>query len=150
MLPLGMSYSDESTASLGLKIAMTWKSFIAQIEDVSPGEAISYGCTFHAEKPMKIAMVTCGYADGYRRTYSNKSKVIVNGNKVPVLGRIAMDYMLIDVTSLPEVKVGDSVILLGSDGKLTVSAQELSCFGESVSGEVTCAISKRVPRIYNK
>ena len=148
MFPLGMSYSDESVASLGLKIAMTWKSFVAQIEDVSPGEAISYGCTFRTEKPMKIAMVTCGYADGYRRSYSNKSKVIINGKKVSVLGRIAMDYMLIDISNVPDVKVGDSVILLGSDGTLTVSAQELSAFGESVSGEVTCAISARVPRIY--
>jgi alanine racemase len=147
MLPMGMSFTDENADMLGLIPALTWVSFITQIEDLPAGEAVSYSCIFRAEKDMRIAMVSCGYADGYRRAYSNKTQVLVGGKKVRVLGRIAMDYMLIDVTDV-EVKVGQPVILLGSDGVNRVTAQDLMQFGESVSGEVTCVISPRVRRIY--
>ena len=148
MLPMGMSYTDESVRELGLCPALTWISFLTQIEKIEPGEAVSYGCTFRADKPMKIGIVTCGYADGYRRVYSNKSSVLIAGKKVRTIGRIAMDYTVIDLTDVPEAELGMPVIMLGSDGIHTVTAQELSCFGESVSGEVTCVISSRVPRVY--
>ena len=147
MMPMGMSFSDENADELGLIPAMTWVSWITQIENLPAGEAVSYSCIFRAEHDMRIAMVSCGYADGYRRAYSNKTQVIVGGKKVRVLGRIAMDYMLIDVTDV-DVTVGSPVILLGSDGTNRVSAQDLMQYGESVSGEVTCAISPRVRRIY--
>lgn len=147
MMPMGMSFSDENVRQLGLIPAMTWVSWITQIEHLPAGEAVSYSCTFRAEKDMRIAMVSCGYADGYRRAYSNRSHVLVGGKKVRVLGRIAMDYMLIDITDV-KASLGDPVILLGTDGVNTVSAQELSQFGESVSGEVTCVISPRVRRLY--
>lgn len=148
MLPLGMSYSDESVAQLGLIPAMTWISYVVQIEDVKAGEPISYGCTYHAARDMKIGVVTCGYADGYRRVYSNKSYVLVNGRKIPVVGRVAMDYLMVDLTDVGDIQIGQQVILLGSDGYNSVTAQELSRHGESVSGEVTCVVSKRVPRVY--
>jgi alanine racemase len=148
MLPMGMSYTDESVNSLGLKPAIKWVSFVSQIENVDAGEPISYGCTYRAERNMKIGIVTCGYADGYRRVYSNKSYVLAGGKKVPVVGRIAMDYTMIDLTDLEDARVGMEVILLGSDRKNSVTALELSRHGESVSGEVTCVISDRVPRIY--
>jgi len=148
MLPMGMSYSDESVLECGLTPAMKWVSFVAQIEEVSQGEPISYGCTYYADRPMKIGIVTCGYADGYRRVYSNKSHVLVGGKKVPVIGRVAMDYLMIDLTDIAAPTVGMEVILLGSDGINCVTALELSQYGESVSGEVTCAISERVPRLY--
>lgn len=150
MLPMGMSYSDESVKELGLKPAAQWVSYIAQIKSVPKGEAVSYGCTFRAERDMKAALVSCGYADGYRRVYSNQTRVLIKGQAVPVIGRIAMDYMLVDVTDVPEPAVSDPVILLGSDGKNLISAQQLAQFGQSVSGEVTCVISNRVVRIYQK
>lgn len=148
MLPMGMSYTDESVAECGLIPAMKWVSFVAQIERVEAGEPISYGCTYYAQRPMKIGIVTCGYADGYRRVNSNKSHVLVGGKKVPVVGRVAMDYLMIDLTDVDAPQVGMEVILLGSDGINQVTALELSQYGESVSGEVTCVISQRVPRIY--
>lgn len=148
MLPMGMSYTDESVAACGLIPAMKWASFVAQIEEVQPGEAVSYGCTFRADRAMKIGIVTCGYADGYRRVYSNKSHVLVGGKYVPVVGRVAMDYLMIDLTEIPEREVGMEVVLLGTDGTNSVTALDLSQYGESVSGEVTCVISERVPRIY--
>lgn len=147
MMPMGMSYSDESVQDLGLIPAMKWVSYISQIENLPAGDAVSYGCLFRAEKPMRIGMVTCGYADGYRRAYSGKTQVLINGKKTKTIGRIAMDCMMIDLTEV-DAKVGDEVILLGSDGVNTISAQELMQFGESVSGEVTAAISQRVKRIY--
>ncbi len=148
MLPMGMSYTDESVAECGLIPAMKWVSFVTQIEQVAEGEPISYGCTYYAKKPMTIGIVTCGYADGYRRVYSNKSHVLVGGKKVPVIGRVAMDYLMIDLTDVADPTVGMEVILLGSDSIHCVTALELSQYGESVSGEVTCVISDRVPRVY--
>ena len=148
MLPLGMSCSDDSVRELGLVPAMTWVSFITDVKEIGAGDAVSYGCTFRAASPMRIAMVSCGYADGYRRAYSNKTEVLLGGRRVPVLGRVAMDYLMIDVTAIPEACSGTAVILLGRDGGDCISAQQLSAFGESVSGEVTCAVSARVPRIF--
>ena len=148
MLPLGMSYTNESVKSLGLSTVMNWRSFVAQIKDLRCGDAVSYGCTFRADKDMKIGLVTCGYADGYRRAYSGKASALINGQRVRVLGRIAMDYMMIDLTDVKEAEVGTCVTLLGTDGDEWISAQEISAWGESVSGEVTAAISARVPRIY--
>lgn len=148
MLPLGMSYSDESVQELGLIPAIRWVTRIAQTETVEAGECISYGCTYRATRQMRIAIVTCGYADGYHRCYSGKTSVLVCGKKVPTIGRIAMDYTVIDVTEVPEAAVGTEVTLLGCDGALTVSAQEISELTGSVSGEVTCTVSERVPRVY--
>lgn len=147
MMPMGMSYSDESVKELGLIPAMKWVSYITQIEDLPAGDAVSYGCLFRAEKPMRIGMITCGYADGYRRAYSGKTHVLINGKKARAIGRIAMDCMMLDLTDV-DAKVGDEVILLGTDGVNSISAQELMQYGESVSGEVTAAISQRVKRIY--
>ncbi len=148
MLPMGMSYSDESADELGLIPAMKWVSYVSQVEEVQIGDPISYGCTFRADKPMKIGVVTCGYADGYRRVYSNKTSVLIGGKKVRVLGRVAMDYMMIDLTDIADAKPGMEVVLLGSDGINSITALELGQYGESVSGEVTGAVSSRVPRIY--
>lgn len=148
MMPLGMSFSQESAAQYDLKPAMCWRSFVTQIETLQPGETVSYGCTFRAEKPMHIGIVTCGYADGYRRAYSNRASVLVAGKRARVLGRVAMDYMMIDLTDIDAPYTGMEVVLLGSDGRSRITAMELSQFGESVCGEVTSAISGRVPKIY--
>ena len=148
MLPMGMSYTDESVDACGLVPALRWVSYVAQVENVRAGEPVSYGCTFRAQKDMQVGIVTCGYADGYRRVYSNKSHVLVGGKRVAVLGRVAMDYMVVDLTDVANPQVGMEVVLLGNDGCNQVTALELSQYGESVSGEVTCVISNRVPRIY--
>ena len=148
MMPLGISYSDDNVKTNCLKPAMTWISFVAQVEEVQPGESISYGCTYRADKPMRVGIVTCGYADGYRRAYSNKTYVLAGGRKVPVVGRVAMDSLMINLTEVENPFPGMEVTLLGSNGDGEVTAMELSQYGESVSGEVTCTISDRVPRVY--
>lgn len=147
MMPMGMSYSDESVKELGLIPAMKWVSYISQIEDLPAGDTVSYGCLFRADKPMRIGMLTCGYADGYRRAYTGNTHVLIGGKQVRTIGRIAMDCMMVDLTDV-DAKVGDEAILLGTDGVNTISAQELMRYGESVSGEVTAAISPRVKRVY--
>lgn len=149
MMPMGMSYSDESVEALGLIPAMTWVSYISQVEELPAGDAVSYACLYRAEKDMRIGMVTCGYADGYRRVYTNKTHVLIGGKKAPVIGRIAMDCLMIDLTGI-DAKVGDEVILLGSDGVNAITAQMLMAYGESVSGEVTAVISPRVRRVYTE
>lgn len=148
MMPLGMSFSRESAAQYDLKPAMCWRSFVSQIETLPPGETVSYGCAFRGSKPMRIGVVTCCYADGYRRIYSNGASVLAGGKRVRVLGLVAMDYMIIDLTDVENPYRGMEVILLGTDGRSQITALELSELGESVSGEVTAAISSRVPRIY--
>lgn len=149
MMPLGMSFSPESVKQYELQPALQWISYVSQIKCIDTGEAVSYGCTFKADKPMRIGLVTCGYADGYHRSYSNRSQVLVSGKRVNVLGRIAMDYLVVDLTEIDGAAPGMQVILLGRDvNGEEISALDLSSWSDSVCGEVTCSISKRVPRIY--
>lgn len=148
MLPLGMSFSKESIIDCGVKPALQWVAFICQIKNINPGETISYSCTFEAEKPMCVGLVSCGYADGYHRIYSNKAQIVVGGKRVRVLGVVAMDYFVVDLTDVEKPVRGMPAFLIGSDGFESVSAIDLSEWGNSVCGEVTCSISQRVPRIY--
>lgn len=132
----------------GLQEAMCWKSRIVQIDTVAPGESISYGRTFQTQKSTVVGVVSCGYADGYRRSYQGFGTVLCGGKRTKVLGRICMDYMLIDLTDIENPTVGMEVVLLGSQGQESVSAIEISEAVGSVCGEVTGAISARVPRLY--
>lgn len=116
------------------------------VKEITKGDAVSYGKTFIAEKNLKIATVAAGYADGYPRLLSNKAFVIINGKKAPVLGRVCMDQMSVDVTDIPEVKMGDEVILFGKELSVDILA-ELS---NTINYEIVCGISPRVPRIIKK
>lgn len=148
MLPMGMSFSEESYDSFSLRPAMEWISFVSQIKYIAAGEGVSYDRTFVAPKPMRIGMVTCGYADGYHRSYSNRTQVLIAGKRAHVLGRIAMDYMMVDLTDIDDAVPGTPVVLMGSSGSDRITALEVARWGDSVCGEVTCSIGQRVPRIY--
>lgn len=145
----GLYPSDEVDKSLvPLKPAMELKSFITYIKEIEAGSAVSYGGTFVAEKRMRIGTVGIGYADGYPRNASGKGHVLVCGKKVPILGRVCMDQLMIDLSEIPEAKEGDEVTLLGQDGELEITMEELA---ESCGGfhyEIPCVIGKRVPRVY--
>ena len=110
---------------------------------------MSYSCTFRAEKDMRIGMVSCGYADGYRRCY-NKNEVLAGGKRCRILGRICMDFMIIDLSEVEDPHTGMEVVLLGSQGEEHVSAIEIAGLNASTCGEVTAAINQRVPRIYTE
>lgn len=127
---------------------MTWKSAISMIKDVPVGETIGYGRTFKVDHPMRIATVTTGYADGLNRLLSNRGFVMVNGQKAPIVGRICMDQTLVDVTDIPNVKMGDIVVLLGRCGDIYYSADDMAQDLGTIGYEVICNITKRVQRFY--
>jgi alanine racemase len=123
-------------------------SQVAQLKDIPVGGGVSYGHRFVARRPSRIAAVPVGYADGYNRLLTSCGEVIIRGRRAPVAGTVCMDWILVDVTDLPDVQVGDRVTLLGRDGDEFISAEEWANKVNSITYEVTCGISKRVPRVF--
>lgn len=139
----GLSPSSDMTVEDDLIPVMTVKSVVSMVKEINPTDTVSYGRTFKAEKKMKIATVTAGYADGYPRLLSGKGYVLINGQKANIIGRICMDQMSVDVSDIPDVKMGDEVILFGKDLKVDTLAD--MC--DTINYEIICGISPRVPRI---
>ena len=131
-----------------LRAVMSLYSRIMLLKTVRKGEKLGYGCTFETNRDSLIATLPIGYDDGYRRDFSNRGHVIVRGQFAPVVGRVSMDLTLIDVTDVPGVKLDDEVTLLGNDGSSSISAEKLGQQAGTISYEITCGISNRVPRIY--
>jgi len=131
-----------------LRPVMTLRSRILLPKNVAKGEPLGYGCTFETTRDSLIATLPVGYDDGYRRALSNRGRVILRGRFAPVVGRVSMDLTLIDVTDVPGATLDDEVVLLGSDGPLTISAEDIAEVIDTISYEVTCGISSRVPRIF--
>ena len=137
-----------STDDPELLPVMSLHTRISLLKWVPPGETIGYGCTFEASRRSLIATLPVGYHDGYMRGLSNRAHVIVRGVYAPVVGRISMDLTIIDVTNVPGVEVDDQVTLLGSNAELKIIAEDLARIAGTLSYEVTCGISERVPRVY--
>lgn len=133
--------------ALKLKPVLSWKARIINLRKVSAGFCVSYGRTFVTNKASIIAVIPVGYADGYSRVLSNKADVLVRGQRCPIAGRITMDMMMVDVTGVKGVSVGDEVVLIGTQGSQTIKAEELAKLQNTINYEITCAISTRVPRI---
>jgi alanine racemase len=133
-----------------LKPVMTLHTRIALIKKVPKGETIGYGRTFTTDKDSLIATIPIGYQDGFPRALSNCGQTIVNGIYANVVGRVSMDWTLIDVTNVPNVKVKDEVVLIGTQNGLSVTAEEIAQKERTISYEVTCGISRRVTRVYEK
>lgn len=131
-----------------LRPVMALRSRIAMVKTVAKGETIGYGRTFVAERDSVIATVPIGYHDGLPRVLSNKGRVIIGGQFAPIVGRISMDWTTIDVTDISGVEVGDLVTVIGSDGECEIRAEDLARLTDTISYEITCGISARVPRIY--
>lgn len=147
----GANPSDEVLNPFELKPVMSLKSVISQLKTVNDGDFISYGRTYRAEGTKIIATVPVGYADGFRRANSkNGTHLIVNGTRAKIVGRVCMDQIMIDVTDIPNVKEGDIVTILGKDGNEEITADEIAGNNDTISYEVFCDVSKRVPRIYIK
>lgn len=147
----GLYPSDEvDKTKLRIIPAMNFKSHIISVKNVPDRVGISYGQTYITDKPRKIATVAAGYADGYPRALSNTGRVIVNGCYAPVVGRVCMDQFMIDVTDIPDVNIDDEVILFGTDGNLSVTAEEIGEKSMSFNYEVICSVSRRCPRVYKK
>ncbi len=133
-----------------LKPVLTLKTYIHFLKRVPPGTKISYGGIFTTKRESLIATLPIGYADGYSRHLSNKGEVLIRGRRAPVIGRVCMDFVMVDVTDIPMVSSGDEVILMGRQGRQQITAGEIAEKINSISYEVLCSIGKRVPRVYKE
>ena len=147
----GLYPSNEvSEDLLPLTPALSWHSRVTHVKLLEPGRQISYGGTFVTEKPTMVATVPVGYADGYRRCLSSRFYVLIRGKRAPILGRICMDQLMVDVTDIPNVQPEDPVVLVGKDGDEKITMEQISAEAYSFNYEFVCGISRRVPRIYCK
>ena len=145
----GLYPSDEVAQELlKLQPALSWHSRITHIKALDVGCPISYGGTYVTEKPTIVATIPVGYADGYRRNLSNRFYVLIRGKKAPILGRVCMDQMMVDVTDIPGIQAGDDVVLVGKSGDAQITVEEIAEAGDSFNYEFVCNISRRVPRVY--
>ena len=133
---------------LDLTPALNWYSRVTHVKQLPAGRSISYGGTYVTQKPTMVATVPVGYADGYRRSLSGNFYVLIRGKKAPILGRICMDQMMVDVTDIPDVQVNDPVVLVGTDGDETITMEQIAEQAGSFNYEFVCGISRRVPRMY--
>ncbi len=150
IITYGMYPSNEVDKKLlDIKPALEWKAHIINISNVEPKRGVSYGATYITEKSItKIATIGVGYADGYPRSLSSKGCVLIHGKRAPIIGRVCMDQMMVDVTDIPDVKLEDIATLIGRDGDEFISIEELSNKAGSFNYEMSCGIGKRVKRIY--
>jgi alanine racemase len=130
--------------------AMTFKTHVLYIKSLPAGSPVSYGRTFHTNRPSRIATLPVGYADGYRRDLSNRGWVLVRGQPAPVVGNVTMDLIMADVTDIPEVSEGDEVLLFGAEGGNCLPVEDLAERIDTISYELLCAVSRRVPRVYTR
>ncbi len=141
--------SDEVDKNqLSIKPVMSVKANIIHLKKVGTGFSVGYGRKFISERESIIATIALGYADGYPRPYSSAAKVLVNGVIAPIAGNICMDQCMIDVTEVPDVKVGDEVIIMGSDGKNTILADDIANATGTINYEIVCAFGQRLPKVY--
>ncbi len=143
----GMMPSTE-VGDIDIRPAMSLKTHISYVKNVQSDTPIGYGRTYYTDKPSKIATVPIGYADGYSRAFSNKARVIVNGQYANVVGNVCMDQLMLDVTHIKDIKQGDEVIVMGSDGERSITAEELAALSNTINYEIVCNVGKRVPRVY--
>jgi alanine racemase len=130
---------------------MSWKTKIAHVKILPPGEAISYGGRFITQRQTVVATLPLGYADGLRRLlWARDWHVLVKGQRAPIIGRVCMDMFMIDVSDIPEVAIGDEVVLLGKQGHETITTDDMARALETINYEITCLVGKRVPRVYLK
>lgn len=144
----GYMPSGEMPEQADLRPALSWKSTLLDIHTIAPGETVGYGRTFTARTTRRIATMPVGYADGYRRALSNRGEVLVRGRRVPVVGRVCMDHMMIDITEAPEAALGDEAVLLGAQGADAIWADEMADWLGTISYEILTGLSGRVPRVY--
>ena len=139
---------DVNKNAIKLKPALEWKTHVVNVKTVDAGYGVSYGITYITKNKTKIATLSVGYADGYPRALSSKARVLIHGEYAPIIGRICMDQMMIDVTHIDNVEIEDEVTLVGKDGNNIISIEELANMAGSFNYEFVCGIGKGVSRIY--
>ena len=148
---VGLSLYGAEPLDIGesrLDPVMRWRTEVVRLKELPPGHGVGYGLTFRTRRTSRIATLPVGYADGYNRRLSNKGDVLVRGRRAPVVGRVSMDLLTVDVTDIPDAVGGDEVVLLGRQGDDEVSAEEIAAKTGTIPWEVLCGVSARVPRVY--
>ncbi|HLI07889.1 MAG TPA: alanine racemase [Ktedonobacteraceae bacterium] len=143
----GLDPSPDARLPQGFRPALSFKTTVAQVKDIPAGECIGYGCTFVTERPTRIAVLPVGYADGFRRGPANWGSVLIHGQQAPILGRVCMDQCMVDVTDIPQVRMGDEVVLIGQQSQATLTAEQVARRLGTINYEVVSAILARVPRV---
>jgi alanine racemase len=133
-----------------LKQVLTLHAQISHVKTVSPGTGISYGLTYTTKKETRVATIPTGYADGYKRSLTNKGYVEIHGKRAPIVGRVCMDQFMVDVTNIPETKAGDEAVLIGYPDGVAPDGEEMAKLLGTITHEVTCQITRRVPRVYTR
>lgn len=144
----GFQPSDEMHNQADLKHALTWKARVGRVQTLPAGRVIGYNGTFELKQDTLVATVPVGYADGYNRLLSNYGYVICRGKKLPIIGKVCMDQFMVDASQLPDMKVGDEVILLGTDQGVSITVTEMAKMLKTIEHEVCCGIAPRVPKVY--
>jgi alanine racemase len=143
----GLDPSPEVRLPEGFRPALSFKTQVAQVKSIPAGECISYGCSHITDRPTCVAILPVGYADGFRRAPTNWGSVLVHGQEAPLLGRVCMDQCVIDVSHIPQVRVGDEVVLIGRQGVATLTAEQVAQRLGTINYEVVSEILARVPRV---
>ena len=142
--------TEVDRAALPLKPAMSWHSRVCHVKWLESDRKIGYGGTFTVTEPTQVATVCAGYADGYRRNLSGKYHVLIRGKEAPILGRVCMDQLMVDVTNIPGVQTGDPVVLMGTDGDSCITAEMLAAAADSFNYELVSTVGRRCSRFYYK
>jgi alanine racemase len=140
----GLYATQDFPEGFGLKPVLQWKARIGLIKEFHPGQTVSYGRTHTIHKTTKVAVISVGYADGYDRRLSNRGRVLIHGQYAPVVGRVTMDHIMVDVGSIPGAEQGDEVVLIGSQGDLQIRVEDMAQWLDTISYEVVCGIGPRV------
>jgi len=142
-----LSCIQDEREPVNIKPVLSWKTRVVQIKDVPEGAFIGYGCTYKTTRPTKLAVLPVGYYDGYDRLLSNASYVLIAGKRAPVRGRVAMNFITVDVTDISEIRLEDEVVLLGTQGQERISAEHLASLCGTINYEIVTRINPKIPRI---
>jgi alanine racemase len=149
ILLYGLDPSDEVPRPAGFEPALTWKAAVAQVKTLPPGHGVSYGAEYVTPSTETVAVLPVGYADGYRRVPKRVNSVLIGGQSAPVRGRVCMDQIVVGVSHLPRVHVGDEAVLIGWQGGQAISAETLAQRWGTINYDVTSGIMARVERRYS-
>ena len=139
---------EVDTSTLDLRPALEWKSHVFHVKTLEAGRYVGYGGSYVTERETVVATVSVGYADGYPWCLSNKGRVIIHGQYAPIIGRVCMDILMVDVTHIPDVRDGDVVTLIGREGNAVLTVDEVAEAAHSFNYELLCGLARRVPRVY--